>query len=59
LTVDFGSFQDWQVFRGDQDFDASGDAGLASDQAGAFECKNHLVNRGRVTWKWRWMIKAA
>ncbi|WP_174826415.1 hypothetical protein [Rhizobium ruizarguesonis] len=39
--------QDWQIFWGDQDFDASGDAGLASDQAGAFERNNHLMNRGR------------
>ena len=33
--------------RSNEDFDASGDTWLTSDQAGAFECKNHLVNRGR------------
>ena len=33
--------------RSNEDFDASGDTWLTSDQAGAFECKNHLVNRWR------------
>jgi len=33
--------------RSDEEFDASGDTWLAADQAGAFECKNHLVNRWR------------
>ena len=43
----FEPFEDWQVLRSDEEFDASGDAWLAADQAGAFEGENHLVNRGR------------
>ena len=35
------------VLRRDEEFDASCDAWLASDQAGALEGKNHLVNRWR------------
>ena len=35
------------MLRSDEEFDASGDTWLASDQTGAFERKNHLVNRGR------------
>ena len=31
----------------DEQFDAAGDAGLASDQAGAFEREHHLVDRRR------------
>jgi len=41
------SFKNWQVLRSDEEFDASCDTWLASDQTGAFERKNHLVNRGR------------
>ena len=33
--------------RSDEEFDASGDTWLASDQAGAFEGEDHLVNRWR------------
>ena len=29
-----------------EEFDASGDAGLAADQAGSFEGEDHLVDRG-------------
>jgi len=31
----------------DEELNASGDAVLASDQSGAFEGKNHLMDRGR------------
>ena len=34
------------MFRGDEEFDASGDARLTPDQADAFEGKDHLVDRG-------------
>ena len=30
----------------DEDFDASGDTGLTANEAVAFECEHHLVNRG-------------
>ena len=36
------------MFRGNEDFDASGDAGLTTDEAGALEGEDHLVN-GRGT----------
>ena len=32
--------------RSDEQLDASGDAGLASDQAGSFESEDDLMNRG-------------
>jgi hypothetical protein len=32
------------VFRIDEQLDASGDAGLASDQAGSLESEDHLMN---------------
>ena len=32
--------------RGNEEFDASGDAGLAADQAGSLEGEEHLVYRG-------------
>ena len=32
--------------RGNEEFDASGDARLTLDQAGSFEGKDHLVDRG-------------
>ena len=34
------------MLRSNEDFDASGDAGLTSDQAGSFEGEDHLVDRG-------------
>jgi hypothetical protein len=46
--VDFQPFEDWQGFRGDEQFDASGDAGLTADQPGAFERDDHLVDRWRA-----------
>ena len=33
---------------GNEDFDASGDAGLTSDEAVSFEGDDHLVDRGRA-----------
>jgi hypothetical protein len=34
--------------RSNEEFDATGDAGLASDQAGAFESEYRLVDRRRA-----------
>lgn len=39
--------EDWEVLGINQQFDASGDAGFALDEAGAFEGEHHLVNRWR------------
>lgn len=36
------------MFWSNEQFDASGNARLAPDQAGSFEGKNHLVDRGRA-----------
>jgi hypothetical protein len=36
----------WASFRGNEQFDTSGDARLAPDEAGSFEGKDHLVDRG-------------
>jgi len=37
-----------QGFRRHEDFDASGDAGLTSDEAISFEGDDHLVDGGRA-----------
>jgi hypothetical protein len=39
--------EDREVLGINQQFDASGDAGFALDEAGAFEGEHHLVNRWR------------
>jgi hypothetical protein len=39
--------EDGQGFGVDEQLNAAGDAGLALDQSGAFEGKNHLMDRGR------------
>ena len=36
------------MFRGNEELDASGDAGLAADQSGPIEVENHLMDRGRA-----------
>ena len=43
--VDFQPFEDGELFRGDEEFDASCDAGLTADEADTLECEDHLVNR--------------
>jgi hypothetical protein len=40
--------EDWQVFWGDEDLNASGNPWLSSDQRVALEAKNHLMDRGRT-----------
>ena len=35
------------MFRGDEQLDASGDAGLAADRPAAFESEDHLMDRRR------------
>jgi hypothetical protein len=37
-----------EFFWGDEEFDASGDAGLTANQADALEGEDHLVNGGRA-----------
>ena len=39
------------MFRGNEEFDASGYAGLASDQSGTIEVDNHLMDGGRADTK--------
>ena len=39
------------MLRSNEDFDASGDAGLTADEAISFERHDHLVNRGRADLK--------
>jgi len=51
--------QDRQGFGFDEELNGSADAGLSSDQCGAFEGKNHLMDRGGVTRKKRWKSASA
>jgi hypothetical protein len=41
------AFEHWELFRIEEDGDAAGDAGLASNEAYTFEGENHLVHRRR------------
>jgi hypothetical protein len=36
--------EDWQLLWGDEDHDASGDAWLSLDEAGALEAEDHLMD---------------
>jgi hypothetical protein len=46
MTVDSEPVEDGQIFRSNEDLDASGDAGLTANEAISFECHDHLVDRG-------------
>lgn len=41
------ALQHWQGVRIDEKFDAARHAGLAPDEAGAFECQHHLMDGWR------------
>jgi hypothetical protein len=41
-------FEDGQLFGRDEQFDASWDAGLPTDETRALEGDDHLVHRGRA-----------
>ena len=40
--------EDWQTFWGNEEFDASRNAGLSPDQTGAIEVEDHLMDGGRA-----------
>ena len=46
--MDFEPFQDWQELSSNEEFDASGRAWLAPDEAISFERHDHLVDRRRA-----------